>query len=83
MSDDLCFRPATELAAMVRGKEISARELLDAHLDRIERLDPALNAIVTLDAEGARAAADAADAALAAGGALGQRLVARAQQAQR
>src|SRR3954465_11327093 len=52
---------------MVRGREISARELLEAHLDRIDRLNPAVNAIVTLDADGARVAADAADAALAAG----------------
>jgi amidase len=65
--DDLCFRPATELAGMLRARDISARELLDAHLDRISRLNPAVNAVVTLDAEGARAAADAADAALAAG----------------
>jgi amidase len=65
--DDLCLRPATELAALVRRREISARELLEAHLTRIERVNPALNAIVTLDAEGARTAADAADAALAAG----------------
>ena len=70
-NDDLCTRPATELAALVRTREISARELLDAHLDRIERLDPGINAIVTLDAEGARAAADAADASLAAGRLLG------------
>ena len=67
MTDDLCFRPATELAALLRAREVSARELLDAHLDRIERLNPAVNAVVTVDAEGARAAADAADAALAAG----------------
>ena len=65
--DDVCFRPATELAAMLRAREISARELLDAHLDRIERFNPAVNAIVTLDVDGARAAADAADVALAAG----------------
>ena len=52
---------------MLRRREISARELLDAHLDRIDRLNPSVNAIVTLDAEGARAAADAADAVLAAG----------------
>src|SRR5215218_1720252 len=71
VTDDLCFRPATELAAMVRGREISARELLDAHLDRIDRLNPAINAVVTLDAEGARTAADAADAALAAGEPVG------------
>ncbi|WP_164700468.1 amidase [Modestobacter sp. KNN46-3] len=69
--DDLCTRPATELAALVRDREVSARELMDAHLDRIERLNPELNAIVTLDAEGARAAADAADARLAAGGPVG------------
>src|SRR3954464_12960208 len=56
---------------MLRGREISARELLDAHLDRIERLNPGINAIVTLDAEGARAAADAADAALIAGEEVG------------
>ncbi len=67
MTDDLCFRPATELAGMLRAREISARELLDAHLERIAAVDPSVNAIVTLDAEGARAAADAADAALAAG----------------
>ena len=52
---------------MLRTREVSARELLDAHLDRIDRLNPSLNAVVTLDAEGARAAADAADAALSAG----------------
>ena len=71
MTDDLCFRPATELAAMVRGREISARDLLEAHLERIDRLNPSLNAVVTLDADGARAAAEAADAALAAGEPVG------------
>jgi amidase len=69
--DDLCLRPATELAALVRKREVSARELLEAHLARIERVDPQVNAIVTLDAEGARSAADAADAALAAGEEVG------------
>jgi amidase len=71
VTDDLCFRPATELARLLRAREVSARELLDAHLDRIDRLNPSLNAVVTLDADGARAAADAADAALAAGSAVG------------
>jgi amidase len=70
-TDQLCDRPATELAALLRAREISARELLEASLDRIERLNPALNAVVTLDPEGARAAADAADAALASGAAVG------------
>jgi amidase len=71
VTDELCFRPATELAGMLRAREISARELLDAHLDRIDRLNPSLNAVVTLDADGARAAADAADSALAAGADVG------------
>jgi amidase len=71
VTDDLCLRPATELAALVRAREVSARELLEAHLDRIDRLNPDLTAIVTLDADGARAAADAADAALAAGDPVG------------
>ncbi|HEY4626186.1 MAG TPA: amidase [Blastococcus sp.] len=67
VNDDLCTQPATELAALLRSRDISARELLEAHLERIDRLNPAINAIVTLDADGARVAADAADAALAAG----------------
>src|ERR687894_220622 len=64
---DLCFRPATELAALIRSRQLSARELTDACLARIDELDGRVNAVVTLDAEGARAAADAADAVLAAG----------------
>ena len=64
---DLCLRPATELAALVRGRELSAAELLAAHLAQIERLNPRVNAICTLDAEGATAAAAQLDTALAAG----------------
>jgi amidase len=60
MSDgDLLFRSATELAAMVRDGEISSRELVETSLERIEELNPALNAFVDVDAEGALAAADA------------------------
>ena len=60
MSDsDLMFRPATELAAMVRSGEISARELVQSSLERIEELNPALNAFVDVDAERALATADA------------------------
>src|SRR3954465_6456393 len=58
---------------MLRARGISAREMLDAPLGRIERLNPAINAVVTLDADGARSAADAADAALTAGEAVGPR----------
>jgi amidase len=60
MSDsDLMFRPATELAAMVRSGEISARELVQSSLERIEEVNPALNAFVDVDAERALATADA------------------------
>jgi amidase len=71
VNDDLCTRPATELATLLRDREISARELLEAHLDRIGKHNPEINAVVTLDADGARAAADAADAALASGRPVG------------
>jgi len=58
---------ATDLARALRARELSCRELLDLYLARIDRLDPPLNAVVTLDLEGARRRADAADAALARG----------------
>jgi amidase len=59
MSDsDLMFRPATELADMVRSGEVSARELVEISLERIEELNPTLNAFVDVDAERALASAD-------------------------
>jgi amidase len=64
---ELAGSSAVTLARMLRAKEVSAAELLTAHLDRIERLDPALNAVVTLAADQARAAAEAADKAAANG----------------
>ena len=63
---------AVELTAALRSKEISARELLDLYLERIDRLDrDGVNAVVTLDADHARTAARAADEALARGDAVG------------
>jgi amidase len=56
---DLMFRSAIELAGMVRAGEISARELVQVSLDRIEELNPELNAFVQIDGERALAAADA------------------------
>ncbi len=56
---DLLFRPASELAALVRSGELSARELVSASLDRIDALDAQINAFVHVDADGALAAADA------------------------
>ncbi|NUM80286.1 amidase [bacterium] len=68
---DLCFLPAVELARMLRKKEISARELLSAHLSQIERINPNVNAIVTLTAERAFKEADRADAVIMGGETLG------------
>jgi amidase len=59
---DLLFRPADELAALVRSGEITARELVSASLERIEALDGQVNAFTQVDAEGALAAADAISA---------------------
>ncbi|HEX2773855.1 MAG TPA: amidase family protein, partial [Micromonosporaceae bacterium] len=59
--------PARHQAEAVRRREISARELLDLHLQRIAALNPRLNAIVSLDVERARAGAAAADDHLARG----------------
>jgi len=62
---------AREQAAAVRTGEISARELLDLHLERIAERNPELNAIVSLDEERAREGAHAADEALAHGDEVG------------
>ncbi len=70
MSYDLVFADATTLAELIRTKAVSAVEVVQAHFDRIETLNPTINAIVTL-ADGARAAAKAADAAVLAGDELG------------
>jgi amidase len=59
MDAELLFRPAGELAALVRAGEVSARELAEASLSRIEALQPDLNAFVHLDPDGALAAAEA------------------------
>jgi amidase len=62
---------ATELAAMIRGREVSSREVIQAHLDRIEAVNPYLNAVVRVLPEQALAAADAADRASTGGSELG------------
>lgn len=67
---DLCFTPATELAAAIRARTLSPVEILDAVLARIEAVNPRINAFLTLDAERAREAAKRAEAAVAAGQAL-------------
>ncbi|MEU4579347.1 amidase [Nonomuraea sp. NPDC023979] len=64
---ELHYLTATEMARLVRTRQVSAVELLQAHLDRIEQANPQVNAIVTLAAEQALDAAKAADAAEPAG----------------
>ena len=71
MDDDLCFTPAVELARRLHARELSARELLDAYLDRIHRVNPAINAIVTLAEEQAALQAAEADDTAARGAMLG------------
>jgi len=70
-ADELCDLSAIELAARIRRKQASAREVVAAHLARIERINPKVNAIVTLVAERALAEAARADELTARGGPLG------------
>src|SRR5687768_10490779 len=69
--DDLCDLSAVDLAARLRRKDVSAREVMAAHLARIERTNRKVNAIVTLVAERATADAVRADERTARGGVLG------------
>ena len=68
---DIALQPAHALAEAIRRRDVSSRELLDHYLARVDALNGPLNAVVTLDPDSARAAADAADAALARGGDVG------------
>ncbi len=61
---DLCWTPATELAALIRTKALSPVELMRATLERIERLNPTLNAFCALRAEEALAEARRAEEAV-------------------
>jgi len=71
VDDSIATLPAVELAAGIRSGKFTSRELLELYLDRVDRLNPPINAVVTLDAERARTAADEADAALARGDDVG------------
>ncbi|MGH2615778.1 MAG: amidase [Thermomicrobiales bacterium] len=71
MTNELNFMTARELARRIRTRDVSAVEVMQAHLDQIERVNPLVNAIVTFLPERALAGARAADAALARGAGLG------------
>jgi amidase len=68
---DLCDLSAVDLAARLRKRDVSARDVMAAHLARIEKVNPKVNAVVTLVAERAMADAARADEAIAKGGPVG------------
>jgi amidase len=71
-ADDLCDRTAIELATLIRTRKASAREVMAAHLARIRKVNPTINAIVgKLDDDACLALADAADRRAATGETLG------------
>src|ERR1700742_1623231 len=70
MSTDLIYSDATKLAELIRTREVSPVEVMQAHLDRIEAVNPKVNAIVTI-ADGALKAAKDAEAAVLRGDELG------------
>jgi amidase len=70
-ASDLCFRTATELAALIRKGELSAREVMAAHLAQIDAINPTVNAIITYLPERALSAAAEADETQARGEPLG------------
>jgi amidase len=68
---ELWRKSAVELAEMIRGREVSSREVVQAHLDRVDAVNPQLNAVVRLLPDQALAAADAADLTVADGTGIG------------
>jgi amidase len=72
VSPELCLKSARELAALIQGRQISARDVMQAHLDQIARINPHVNAIVsTLPDEACVSLADDADRRLARGETVG------------
>jgi len=70
-TSEICFLSAIEMAGLIRRKKLSAREVMTAHLNQIERVNPRVNAIVTLVLDQAAENARKADDAQARGGTLG------------
>jgi amidase len=70
-ADELCYTPARDLARMIRRREISPVDVVEAVLARMDRINPLINAYCTVTADLARAAAREAEAAIMRGDALG------------
>ncbi len=72
-NSEICFMTATEMAERIRTRDLSCRDVVEAHLNQIDRINPMVNAIVTrVPAEQAMDQAAAADEALARGEAIRQ-----------
>jgi amidase len=71
MGNELWQESATTLAELIRTGASTSREIVEAHLERIEAVNPLVNAVVEVRPDEVRREADAADAAVKAGGALG------------
>ena len=69
---DLCLGSARALADALARKELSSRDLLEVYLQRVDKLNPELNAVVTLDVEGATARATELDDIVARSGPVGR-----------
>jgi aspartyl-tRNA(Asn)/glutamyl-tRNA(Gln) amidotransferase subunit A len=70
-TNPIYYQDATALAALIRTRQLSSREVVQTHLDRISAVNPQINAVVTLIAEDALKGADIADKAIADGAVLG------------
>jgi amidase len=70
-SSRLCALPASELARRIAEREVTARAVVDAHLDRIAEVNPSVNAVTRVLADSAVAAADEIDEAVAVGRPVG------------
>ena len=68
---ELCYKSASQLSSLIRNKTLSPVELIQAHLARIDALEPTLNSFITLMAERATAAARRAEGEIQAGRYLG------------
>ena len=71
MTDNLCYTPATQLASEIRRGDVSPVDVVDAFLNRIERVNPKINAYVTVLEDSARERAREAEKAIASGTEVG------------
>ena len=69
--NEICYLTAREIREKIGKRELSATEVMEAHLNQIDRVNPTVNAIITLHPDQAMDSAQAADAAIARGDDLG------------